>query len=447
MRLNTYLMVWSLVGAGLALALILSALWLRHVAATQAEYEGVLETAQRILVLQTTGFRPAVAFDAHYFDWYPVTRVGRPAGSCLLLRADEDTTVRRACSGPPRALEYAPGWFVNVYQRYALGSMTLARDVGAGPLAAALELVPDPKVAASGAWAALSDAGAGVLLVVVCTSIAVSLAVQRALRPLRTIATALEHLGKGRRPPLPGRRGCREIVSLQESYQRLSGDLEQAEAVRTRLWNELLSVQEQEREALALELHDEFGQHLSVIRANAAGIRMSADDTEAAADAARIDHSARHLMELVRHRLRALGPCASGASFADGIRELASDLGAGERGRARVEVDLAAGLDDLPAPIATTAFRIVQESITNAVRHAAASWIRVTARERGAVVSITVSDDGGGCDLDPAARGIGMTGIVRRARALGGGAEFSLNDMGGLTVTATLPRSAAAERP
>ena len=89
-----------------------------------------------------------------------------------------------------------------------------------------------------------------------------------------------------------------------------------------------------------------------------------------------------------------------------------------------VELDLGPGLEDVPAPVAMVAGRLVQEALTNAVRHAGASRAEVTVHRDGDDLLVAVRDDGQGSDA--VSPGNGLTGMVERVAAVGGSLDLSL---------------------
>ncbi|TQL85571.1 sensor histidine kinase [Microbacterium saperdae] len=114
-----------------------------------------------------------------------------------------------------------------------------------------------------------------------------------------------------------------------------------------------------------------------------------------------------------------------------------------ERSGLEVELDSMESVDALPAVVRTTVHRIVQEAVTNAIRHAKASRLRISATVRDATVEVIVSDDGIGVP-DGVHEGHGLAGMRERVALVGG--ELSVESAPtGLTVTARLPVSAADE--
>ncbi|PRX43619.1 signal transduction histidine kinase [Prauserella shujinwangii] len=209
---------------------------------------------------------------------------------------------------------------------------------------------------------------------------------------------------------------------------------------------ELDQVRLLERERLARELHDTVAHHVSAMAIRAqAGLATAEVNPEAAADALRlIESEASRTLAEMRAMVRVLrdaGP--ADLEPRPGVRDLARLAGPSRSGPlvdVRIDADLD-DLDDLPLPVGTAIYRLAQESITNARRHARnATRIDVRVAADDTTVSLLVSDDGepGPPDGSP---GYGMIGMIERADLLGGTVEAGPNPGRGWTVRAVLPRT------
>lgn len=199
----------------------------------------------------------------------------------------------------------------------------------------------------------------------------------------------------------------------------------------------------EERLLIAQELHDVVAHHMSLINVQA-GValhlshREKPEHVEPALRAIR-DASSEALAEL-RSLVDVLRSDHAPAPRAPTVR-LASlgDL---------VERSHAAGLDvtvkrlgtqrELPAAVDLAAYRIVQEAITNVVRHAHAGRATVSL-DYDAELTVTVEDDGRGADPDSITPGNGISGMSERARALGGSVRIDRSPLGGVRVIASMP--------
>jgi len=202
-----------------------------------------------------------------------------------------------------------------------------------------------------------------------------------------------------------------------------------------------------EREQLARELHDTVAHHVSAIavRAQAGRVVASADPSAAIDALAVIEEEARRTLAEMRTMVGALrhgdeADLAPQRGVAD-IEHLTNDAG----DRPRIAVALSGDLDGLRPSVDTALYRLAQESITNASRHARhATRVLVSVSGEPDCVRLTVDDDGDPGSFDPrSASGYGLIGMTERAKLLGGTLEAGPNVNRGWTVHAVLPRGSA----
>ena len=199
-----------------------------------------------------------------------------------------------------------------------------------------------------------------------------------------------------------------------------------------------------EREQLARELHDTVAHHVSAIAVRAqAGRVVGPSDPAAALDAlAVIEEEASRTLTEMRAMVGALRhgeepDLAPQRGVAD-LPRLTSDPG----DRPHVKVELSGDLDGLRPSVDAALYRLAQESITNALRHARhATRVLVTVRAEDDCVRLDVDDDGDPASFDPrSASGFGLIGMAERAKLLGGTLEAGPDPQRGWTVRAVLPR-------
>ncbi len=202
-----------------------------------------------------------------------------------------------------------------------------------------------------------------------------------------------------------------------------------------------------EREQLARELHDTVAHHVSAIAVQAqAGRTLAASQPDAAVTAlAIIEEEASRTLSEMRTMVRALRhgeepDLAPQPGVAD-IEQLARSIANGPR----VDLELSGNLDDLRPSVDTALYRLAQESITNAVRHArGATRIEVRVDGEPDRVRLTVRDDGETGTPRTPSTGYGLAGMSERATLLGGTFEAGPGPESGWTVAAVLPRDGAA---
>lgn len=217
------------------------------------------------------------------------------------------------------------------------------------------------------------------------------------------------------------------------------------EEALARMVERVVFAQEEERRRVAYELHDGVAPLLVSARQHLeAGLAVDRTPSRADGDLARSAERMRDALTELRHVLRALRPAA-----VDGVG-LASALDASVREAARearwTSVIFEAALPDAPlAPaVETAAYRIVQEALANAARHARSESIEVVVRGEGPWLTVTVRDRGVGAS-EGSPRGLGLASMRERAALLGGRCEVTVD--GGTTVRAWLPMRPAGGAP
>ncbi|WP_427117220.1 sensor histidine kinase [Pseudarthrobacter scleromae] len=201
-----------------------------------------------------------------------------------------------------------------------------------------------------------------------------------------------------------------------------------------------------EREQLARDLHDTIAHHVSGIAIQAqAGRAVATSHPERATEALVVieDAASRTLTEL-RSMVGVLR-ASEGVDFAPGpgVADLPRLAGQAEGGP-RVDVELSGELDDLSPVVGAALYRLAQESVTNARRHARCAT-RVAVRVVGDAeqVRLTVDDDGAASTAGGGPSGYGLVGMRERARLLGGTFHAGPSAGGGWRVEAMLPRAGA----
>ncbi|GAA0504635.1 two-component sensor histidine kinase [Paractinoplanes deccanensis] len=200
----------------------------------------------------------------------------------------------------------------------------------------------------------------------------------------------------------------------------------------------------EERMAIARDLHDSIGHTVSVIALHAEVAREAAPPGHPALDTAlrRIREASSASMRELRTTVRLLRSAEPAGREPVSLGNLAAVLdsarSAGFDVEQRVEVDSG----ELPRTIDAAAYRIVQEAVTNVVRHARASRVSVLVAADGGRLRVRVTDDGPP-PAEPGRGGTGIAGMTERAGALGGSLR-TRHEPGGFVVEAELPLGEAA---
>lgn len=274
--------------------------------------------------------------------------------------------------------------------------------------------------------------------------------VRNALAPSEAILGTLSRMEQGDLEARMPSFALIELNRIAEGFNHLADRLARTIHSQQRLAHRLLSVREEERQHLARELHDEFGQYLASLNAEAAFARELADEgvptLRPCADS--IVRTIEHMMETLQqilHRLRPIGLEEFG--LLPSLRQLI--VGWNQRSR-ETRFTLAAdeGLDALPDNINVSVYRIIQESLTNAVRHGQPNQVEVSLRRAPAGLILEIRDDGQGvrCGQDAdKPGGFGRLGMEERVLALGGTLHIAPAPGRGTLVSVQLPLADAED--
>ncbi len=313
-----------------------------------------------------------------------------------------------------------------------------------------LSLHPDPSRAVLDAWDELVALAGWALLLLMLLFIGVRRALERALRPLDQIMAALDQTGRGRfdtrLPVFPEP----ELARLSRAFNGMADRLKAAvdENVRLDTERELAERMqgrlEAERRDIARELHDELAQGITAVRALAGAIAQRTPDApNLHGPAQSIVAVTGAMQEGVRGILHRLRPADAGGL----VERLALCL---EHWRLHHEdIALTASLEPgpqaLPEAVVQVCLRIVQEGLTNVLRHACGvTRVELSVRREADGLLLTLADNGQGCDGTPSAQagsGLGLAGMRERIALLGGHLEFTRPPAGGFALRASLPTS------
>jgi len=200
------------------------------------------------------------------------------------------------------------------------------------------------------------------------------------------------------------------------------------------------AVREEERKRIALEIHDELGQLLTALKMDISLLRMQHEsDDRIGRKTAEMRELIERTIGVVRQVATNLRPAALNLGIVPALEWLVEEFG--QRTGIAYELNHSGGEIVLDDQHSTAVFRIVQESLTNVMRHASAACVSVSLKHQEEALLLEIRDDGRGFDLEAAKRGpsFGLLGIRERALVLGGTLTIDTGEGCGTTLTIRIP--------
>lgn len=354
-----------------------------------------------------------------------------------LVDARGGTLAASTAAAPDRAV---PAWFAAALD---VPAVTRRIALPAGLDAVAVTLEADARNEIGEVWSEFRDIMLILLAFCGLTFGFVYWSIGLALRPLAALSEGFRAVGLGAYGARARLAGPPEVAALAAGFNRMAADLERLERNNARLNAQLLTLQEEERADLARDLHDEVGPFLFAVGIDAGAILRLAppEAEELRARVGSIQEAVGHMQRQVRAILGRLRPAALPEI---GLAQATANLAAFWRHRhPGLAISLALPEDAAGFGEAREAalYRLIQESLSNAVRHGRPSRIEViVTHEADGSLSARIADDGTGLGGAGRAPGYGLAGMRERVAALGGSLRLEDGPGGrGAVVTACLP--------
>jgi two-component system, NarL family, sensor histidine kinase UhpB len=337
----------------------------------------------------------------------------------------------------------APAWYADLFAPQAAPVETTAPVEGVR-----LRLTPlsGPDIGAT--WREFTDLALVLGVSIGATAALAWLTVGHALRPLDAVSAALARIGSGRYDARVEDLGALELRRLTGGVNEMAARLSAMQARTQALERQLLTLQDEERADLARDLHDEMGPHLFAASVDAAMARRLIEDgrpDEALDQVGSIGRAVALMQRLVRDilgRLRPTDLLELGLSAAVG--ELVAFWSARHP---HIAFDVTTPEDEtaITGFLRETLYRVVQEGLSNAIRHGRPDRVSVRIATGRDWVEARVEDDGAGAE-PPGPEGFGLSGMRERLAAVGGRLDvLSGGSSEGWTLIARAPVAAQAE--
>lgn len=361
-------------------------------------------------------------------------------------------------SPPPsyKAGRYAPEWYSELVTPKVMATVI---RVGAGTLVVA----PNPSRAVLDGWDDLRSFALTQIVLLAFAYLLIFWLLTRWLAPFEQIRRGLLDIGSGdqavRLPGLPGKESGELGRAFNRMAQAIQDDLQSRQetseararlAAQREFTRDLHRRIEEERNEIARELHDELGQSLTAIRSISAALlkhpevqgRATESPIRLLFDTAGATFESMHRLipRLRPIRLEEIG-------FVEAVRDLVGSVRQAHP-ELRIDLQVDAGMPAAGEAQETCAYRILQEALTNVVRHARAREVRIRLQreERGmrGGLRLTIADDGcGSVEAVEKPGRYGVRGMRERAESLGGSVAIRAAGAGGIEIDAFVPAEEA----
>jgi two-component system, NarL family, sensor histidine kinase UhpB len=353
----------------------------------------------------------------------------------------DNTGATVATSSPLVTSESVPRWF---YRVLAGPSMTVRADLPDSSNAyRAIVLQADPRNEIGEAWsdivlslAVLATFCSLVLLLVYWT-------IGGALRPLRDLSAAFSRIGDGDYAAQIIERGPPELARICHGFNQMARCLDEMQGRNRHLAEQLANVEDEERSDLACDLHDEIGPLLFAVSVDLASIRQQNASPSSPTIVPRLDAIRDAVNQMQRHVKSILGRLRPRTLLALRPAHAVDNLIVFWQARYPTAVfDVDMPPDSFGPAIDAQIYRIIQQSLNNALRHGRAQHIAIAVRlNADSVITVDVCDDGVGFQ-GANGGGFRLFGMQERVQPVGGPLSVrNCHDRNGVIVSARLPYS------
>ena len=314
-----------------------------------------------------------------------------------------------------------PKWFSNIMNLSVPAMEKQSRKIVLnGRFFGELVVTPDPSYEIAEVWNDTLDLLILAALFFVFINLLVYLAVKYTFKPVDRILEALTQIEQGQLSNRLPHFNQVELHAIGQKFNTMAEALQSSTQNNHRLTQQIIRLQEDERKNLARDIHDEIGQYLTAIHVDASAILNGKKLSVVKQSAQAISLVTRQMMDMVHEILQRLRPRA--------LDELGLSLALGElvhqwkqrHRNVNVIHNIANNIGPMDEVVSITAYRVVQECLTNIAKHANARRVIINVKQDKQHISLAIEDDGVGCDFSQSPKGFGLAGMKERVQGLMG---------------------------
>jgi two-component system sensor histidine kinase UhpB len=333
-----------------------------------------------------------------------------------------------------------PQWFINLIGvRFPKAEHLITTPSGEH---ITLLILANPLDEITEAWQESIAFFGAIFFLTLFTFLAVQMVFSKALHSIAAIVDALKTIETGHYQKKLPELSSHEYGSIAKAINRMAGVLNDAQLQNRALTQHSLEIQELERQRLAQELHDELGQSLTAIKV------MAVTATHEKAQFHNITESiiriSDHLISVVRSMMHQLHPLILTELGLKATLEDLLNLYLTRHPEINIVMTCSPEVDNLEQKITIQIFRVIQECLTNIVRHAQAKQVSIDlditkSGEGRKQFTLKVMDDGQGCSATMIKSGFGLLSMRERIHSLGGEFAIQTQPQKGMCVMAGIP--------
>ncbi|MGD9773959.1 ATP-binding protein [Diaphorobacter sp.] len=230
-----------------------------------------------------------------------------------------------------------------------------------------------------------------------------------------------------------------EVAEARRAREQAAADLAESQQRLADLAEHLQTSIEEERAAIAREIHDDIGGALAAVKFDLAWIGRHAQADGLREHAATATEMLQHAIDASQRLMMNLRPPVLDQGLVAAVRWLAETFE--RRTRIRVRLTTSREALDVPSALQLVAYRTAQEALTNVHKHAQAAQVHIDLSDHEQVLTLEVTDDG--CGIAPGmlqkSRSFGLRGLQERARRAGGWMDISSRPGSGTSIIMTVP--------
>lgn len=342
----------------------------------------------------------------------------------------------------------APAWYARLVEPPAMEFHHSIQEPGLPETEIIIRANPSDEITES--WTETRDVLILLVLFVVLANLLVYITLGRGFRPIDSILQGLEGIEQGNyRLRLPEFK-LPELSRISSKFNLMAEVLQNSQEENRYLTQRSLAIQEDERRKLAYELHDELGQSITAIKAVATSIEQqsSRGDELTREGAETIINLSSRMYDVAKNMMQQLRPPAlDELGLRTALQDMIDDWNARHQD-IFCYFSFSGNVDGLGEQVDINIYRIVQESLTNIIKHAGATTVKINLQEitdggqidnDSKLVELDIEDNGMGFKASDVQKGLGLMGMRERAQALNGSFNIETEPGKGTRIRVTIP--------